>query len=186
MLPELINKVELFKILYKIDIDLANKTKQLPCPYCGSVLHTANYDRKPRGVNASIPDEFLRQQSLCCSNEECRKRVQPQSVRFMGRYVYWMCVILVVMALRQNRPDGYASKRLIQMFGCDKKTLCRWIEYFQEKFPSSSQWKSLRGKLDASIDNNSLPGDLVYYFINNSDSPQNGLIQCLIFISSTF
>jgi hypothetical protein len=90
------------------------------------------------------------------------------------------------MALRQNRPDGYASKRLIQMFGCDKKTLCRWIEYFQEKFPSSSQWKSLRGKLDASIDNNSLPGDLVYYFINNSDSLQNGLIQCLIFISSTF
>jgi ribosomal protein S27AE len=77
MLPELNNQVDLFEILYKIDKELAEKIKQRPCPYCGSALHTANYNRKPRGVNASIPDEFLRQQSLCCSNEECRKRVQP-------------------------------------------------------------------------------------------------------------
>ncbi len=186
MLPELINQIELFEILYKIDKDLSNQTRQLLCPYCGSALHTANYDRKPRGVNANIPDEFLRQQSLCCSNEECRKRVKPQSVRFMGRRVYWMSVILVVMALRQNRPDGYAAKKLIQMCGCDKKTLYRWIEYFQETFPSSSQWKKLRGRISASIDNNSLPGERVYYFINKSDSPQNGLIQCLKFISSEF
>jgi len=186
MLPELINQVELFEILYKIDKNLADKIKQMPCPYCGSALHTANYDRKPRGVNANIPDEFLRQQSLCCSNEECRKRVQPQSVRFMGRRVYWKCVILVVMALRQNRPDGYAAKKLIQMYGGDKNTLYRWIEYFRQTFPSSSQWKSLRGKIDASIDNNSLPGELVYYFINRADSPQKGLVQCLIFFSSEF
>jgi len=178
--------MKLFEILYYIDKDLAAKTKQIPCPYCGSVLHTANYDRKPRGVNANIPDEFLKQQSLCCSNEECRRRVQPQSVRFMGRRVYWMCVILVVMALRQNRPDGYAAKKLIKMYGIDIKTLYRWIEYFQQIFPSSPQWKSLRGKIDASIDNNSLPGDVVCYFINNADSPQNGLIQCLLFFSSEF
>lgn len=186
MLPELNNQIDLFEILYKIDKELAEKIKQSPCPYCGSALHTANYNRKPRGVNASIPDEFLRQQSLCCSNEDCRKRVQPQSVRFMGRRVYWMCVILVVMALRQNRPDGYAANKLIKMYGCDKKTLKRWIEYFQHTFPSTSQWKKLRGKIDASIDNNSLPGDVVYYFINRADSPQNGLIQCLLFFSSGF
>ena len=57
------------------------------------------------------------------------------------------------------------------------------IQFF---FNNKKAEKRVRGKLDASIDNNSLPGDLVYYFINNSDSPQNGLIQCLIFISSTF
>ena len=186
MLPELIQQADLFEILYKIDKDLADKTKQKLCPYCGCALHTANYDRKPRGVNANIPDEFLRQQSLCCSNEECRKRVLPQSVRFMGRRVYWMCVILVVMALRQNRTDGYATKKLIQIYGVDKNTLYRWSEYFRETFPSSPQWKNLRGKIDASVDNKSLPGELVYYFIDRGESPQKALIQCLKFFSSEF
>ena len=59
MLPELLQKSSLFALLFKIDSDLAEKMRLLECPICGSALHYANYDRKPRGGPANLPDEYL-------------------------------------------------------------------------------------------------------------------------------
>ena len=79
MLPELIQKAKLLEVLFQIDVDLTNQTQKMDCPFCGSALHRADYPRKPRGISASIPDEYLKRLSLCCSNEQCRRRVNTNT-----------------------------------------------------------------------------------------------------------
>jgi hypothetical protein len=97
----------------------------------------------------------------------------------MGRRVYWGCVILVVMTLRQNRPDGISANRLKRLLGVNRKTLIRWAAYFRDEFPLSVQWKRLRGKVISSVRNSEQPGTLVRFFLLNSESPEKGIAACL-------
>ncbi len=145
MLPELLQKVSLFRVLYHIDADLSAQQQQNRCPYCNGPLHQSNYGRKPRGGPDNIPDNYMIRHSLCCGREACRQRTLPPSCRFMGRRVYWSCVILVLMAFRQNRADGASARKLMELFEIDRNTFRRWIEYFRDQFPVSAQWKALRG-----------------------------------------
>jgi len=160
MIPELLQKSSLFLLLYKIDTDLSNECRERGCLFCGGPMHQATYKRKPRGGPEDLPAECLIRQSLCCGRENCRRRCLPPSCLFMGRRVYWAGVILVVMALRQNRPKSAGTIELMRMFGMSRKTLFRWIGYFQEIFPSSAQWQRLRGNVHASVKNSDLPGNL--------------------------
>jgi len=130
MLPELLQKSSLFSLLHRIDTDLANQCRERGCPFCGGHLHQATYQRKPRGGPEGLPAEYLVRQSLCCGRENCRRRSLPVSCLFMGRRVYWAGVILVVMALRQNRPESAGTGELMRMFGMTRKTLFRWMSYF--------------------------------------------------------
>lgn len=184
MLSELVEKVSLFHILHCIDTDLCKQLRQKGCPYCGGPLHQSNYERKPRGGPQNIPDEYLIRQSLCCGRPECRRRTLPPSCLFMGRRVYWGCVILVVITLKQNRPQSASARRIQEMFGISRKTLKRWIEYFRDEFPESLQWQRLRGRLASTVSNNKLPAALVHYFLKNFQSPQQALIGCLQFLAS--
>jgi len=179
MLTELLQKASLFSLLNRIDMDLARQHQQGGCPYCGGPLHQANYPRKPRGEPDDIPEDCLLRLSLCCGREGCRRRSLPPSTRFMGRRVYWGCVILVVMTLRQNRPDGVSVKKLKRLLGVTRKTLKRWATYFRDEFPSSAQWQRLRGRVSSSVRDSELPGALVRFFLLNSESEEKGLIACL-------
>lgn len=184
MISELLQKASLFSFLHRIDTDLANQCREGGCPFCGGPLHQANYERKPRGGAEGLPDAYLVRQSLCCGREGCRKRCLPPSCLFMGRRVYWAGVILVVMALRQNRPEGASAVALMGMFGMSRKTLFRWVTYFRETFPFSTQWQKLRGRVDASVGNSELPGSLLTYFIRFAASAEEGLVCCLRFLAS--
>ncbi len=184
MLPELLQKSSLFSLLHRIDIDLANQCRERGCPFCGGPLHQATYQRKPRGGPEGLPEEYLVRQSLCCGRENCRRRCLPASCLFMGRRVYWAGVILVVMALRQNRPESAGTGELMRMFGMTRKTIFRWISYFREVFPSSAQWQKLRGRVHSSIRDSELPGDLLRYFIRYADSAEAGLVGCLRFLAT--
>ena len=179
MLPELLQKASLFSLLHRIDMDLARKHQQNGCPYCGGPLHQANYPRKPRGGPDDIPEDCLLRLSLCCSREGCRRRSLPPSTRFMGRLVYWGCVILVVMTLRQDRADGVSANKLRRLLGVTRKTLNRWTAYFRDVFPRSAQWQRLRGRVSSWVRDNELPGALLRFFLLNRESPEKGLIACL-------
>ncbi len=182
MIPELNDKTKIFRILHRIDINLAEQIQQERCPYCNGPLHHSDYDRKPRGGPINIPDEYLIRQSLCCGI--CRRRTMPPSCLFMGRHVYWHVVILIVMALRQNRPKGKSAVELMDMFGMTRNTYFRWIAFFRDEFPSSNQWQSIRGKVNSTIQNDNLPSALILHFIEQSDSPENGIIACIYFITT--
>jgi hypothetical protein len=179
MLPELLKKTSLFSLLYQIDLDLAKQSREQGCPYCQGPLHQANYDRKPWGIAEDIPHEQRVRQSLCCGREGCRRRVLPPSCIFWGRRKYWAGIILVIMTLRQNRPESASSKKLMTMFGICRVTLFRWISWFREEFPVSQQWKRIRGRISASINSNKLPGDLLDYCIQQGGGDEDGFVRCL-------
>lgn len=183
VLPELLQKTCLFYLLYLIDIDLANQQREGRCPHCGGPLHQANYQRQGWGAPKGIPDEYLIRQSLCCGREGCRKRTLPPSCIYLGQRVYWAGIILVVMALRQRKPDGCSARQLMEQFGISRKTLLRWMTYFQDVFPSSPQWQRLRGRVSSTVSNSELPSALLFYFLQQSESPEQGFIACLHFLA---
>lgn len=183
MLPELVQKANLFSLLYRIDQDLAESAKAKKCAFCQSRLDNSNYLRKPRGGPADIDEAHLVRFSLCCSREGCRRRTLPPSTRFDGRRVYWRCIILVVMALRQNQPESHSIGRLQRMFSISRQTITRWIRYFSEAFPAGEQWKRLRGSLDAGVENSHLPGDLLNRFMERFHPPETALVKCLQFMA---
>jgi hypothetical protein len=121
--------------------------------------------------------------SLCCGREECRRRVLPPSCLFLGRKVYWQAVILIVMTLHQRRPNGFAVNRLMRMFSIPRNTLVRWIQYFRAVFPVTAQWQRLRGRVNAEVGDQCLPGNLVEHFFTHSTTHISGLIKCLRFLS---
>lgn len=183
MLTELLRRVSLFRLLRAIDVDLARKIRDECCPHCGGPLRRASYRRKPRGGPETIPEEYLMRESLCCGREGCRKRTLPPSCLFMGRRVYWGCVILVVLALRQQRPDGASAGKLQRMFAIPRKTLVRWFAYFRDEFPGSAKWQRLRGRVPPSVDNRRLPGSLLECFLEKAVSAQGALVDCLRFLA---
>jgi hypothetical protein len=183
MLTELLQRISLFHLLRTIDVDLAREQREARCPHCGGPLHQANYRRKPRGGPETIPEAYLIRESLCCGREGCRKRTLPPSCLFMGRRVYWGCVILVVLALRQQRPEGASAGKLQRLFAIPGKTLARWFAYFREEFPISANWKRLRGRVMPSVDNLRLPGSLLECFLERAESAQEALLGCLRFLA---
>ena len=184
MLPELLQKANLFHILFVFDEQLAIKTRADRCPFCGGILDWGNYPRKPRGELCKVADEDMIRFSLCCRNPNCRRRTMPPSCRFFGRKVYWGCVILVVMALRQNRPNGQSAVRIQKMLGVSHHTISRWIRYFRDEFPSSGQWKRLRGKVVGTIKDSQLPSNLLRHFADECRSEEKGMVKCLWFLAS--
>jgi hypothetical protein len=189
MLPELVSKANLFYLLYLIDIELANQQRKGRCPHCGGPLHQANYQRQGWGVPKGTPEEYLIRRSFCCGREGCRRRTMPPSCIYLGRHVYWTGIIVVVMALRQRRPDGWSARQLMDRFGISRKTLLRWMAYFRDIFPSSPQWQRLRGRVSSQVSNSELPGALLAYFLQQFTSPEQGFVECLHFLakgSATF
>lgn len=184
MLTELIKKSSLFSLLYRIDLDLANQIRKRGCPYCKGPLHQANYKRKPWEAPVNTPENQMIRQSLCCGKEGCRRRVLPPSCIFWGRKKYWAGVILVVMTLRQNRPEGRSTKKLIEKFGITRETLFRWISWFKEEFPKSEQWQRIRGRVSATISSRQLPGDLLDYCIEHIKCVEKAIVACLQLLAS--
>lgn len=179
MILESINNVKLYQLLFFIDKDLAEQIRVNACPFCGASLHTSNYFRKPRGGPENIPELFSIRHSLCCSAENCRRRVLPPSLRFWDRKVYWSIVILVTIVLQQNRTDGYSAGRIMRLVGISRHTLKRWIHYFKEVFPQTRRWKRIRGRIGVEIDIGQIPSAIILFFIEHTGSVEDGLIRSL-------
>jgi hypothetical protein len=90
-----------WSFLLTVDEDLAEETRKKGCP-CGGCLHSANYQRKPRGTPAQLPEPQRLRLSFCCDRDGCRKRATPPSVRFLGRKVYLGAIVVLISAMRQG------------------------------------------------------------------------------------
>ena len=172
-----------FSLLLDIDRDLAERTKDARCPFCGAVLHIANYPRKPRGVEGlGLGVEFSWRFSFCCGREGCRLRATPPSVRFLGRKVYLTVVVMLITALRQG-PTPPGTKALKAELGMDRRTLKRWQAWWREVFPRGAFWSQARRQLfpDAP-DEARLPRSLLECFGVGSRGPVEALARCLRFV----
>jgi len=185
MLPELVQKANLYKLLFFIDCHFSETVKDQRCPFCKGVLHQADYPRKPRAPFKNIPEEYQKRHSLCCSCEKCRKRSLPPSCRFMGRKVYFWPVILIVMALRQNKENSYSTGMLMRLFNISRNTLKRWFKFFKECFPQQPEWQQIRGLIPVNISNHEIPGRLFYTYLSRfNGNALKALIQCLVVLTS--
>ncbi len=183
MLSEVLKSESLFWNLYKIDLATAERYRQMKCPHCQGPLYYANYLRKPRGEPEGLSEECFLQFSLCCGREGCRRRLIPPTCRFLGKNIYWYAAILTIVSDWQNQSVGITMSRFAETIGISRNTLRRWVGLFKEIFPTSAQWKKIRGRVPASVKNDSLPASLVNFYLHQQASIKETLISCLSFLS---
>src|SRR6266542_2333745 len=130
----------ILRLIEKADQDLAELVHAQPCPHCGGKLHWANYPRSPRGVDAKAI-RF----SLCCSQEGCRRRQTPESIRFLGRKVYPGLIVVLVSAMNH----GLTQRRVAQLretLAVSRATLIRWRRWWRNQFVQTPFWKAARAR----------------------------------------
>ena len=145
-----------FTFLFHIDQDHAAEVRSQGCS-CGGPLHQANYERKPNGGPCGITVDTTRF-SFCCGH--CRQRCTPESVRFLGRRVYWGAVVLLATALCSGL-NLRRGRQLSQQLGVPVRTIVRWRQWWLTQFTLTSVWGDLRGRFLPPVAQSDLPGELL-------------------------
>jgi predicted DNA-binding transcriptional regulator YafY len=86
--------------------------------------------------------------------------------------------VVVIMALRQRRPDSVSASELVRMFAISRKTLMRWFDYFQQVYADAIEWQRVRGRLSSYVTNDRLFGTLLEYCIEHAADALSGLVAC--------
>lgn len=162
MYQSLLQDSRFFDLLLKMDEDLAAEARRAGCG-CGGVVHSAHYERKPRGSPAGARPEMSLRFSFCCAREGCRSRVTPASLRFLGRKVFFGVVVLLLPVLREG-PTPARLGRLCGAFGVSARTVRRWRRFWRETFVASRVWQAVRGHFARPILMSALPGSLLEAF----------------------
>jgi len=165
------------KLLEHGDEDLARKCREGGCSKCGGVLHSATYERQPRGPQWC--EGWDRRHSFCCDQDGCRKRHTPASLRFLGRRVY-VSVVVVLLGAMVHGLKPHRVERLRQELGIDEKTLRRWRHWWQETFVEGGFWKGAKGRFMPPIDETLMPLSLVEVF--DAKRPE-GMVKLLEFLA---
>lgn len=131
---------KILQLIEKVDQDLAELVHAQPCPHCGGKLHWANYRRSPRGV-----DEEAIRFSLCCSQDGCRRRQTPESIRFLGRKVYPGLIVVLVSAMNHGLSQNRVAK-LRKTLTVSRATLNRWRRWWRNQFLETAFWKDARAR----------------------------------------
>lgn len=160
MLHEMVFDVEFFARLDAIDAEIAAQLAAQGCPFCGGPLHQGNYLRKPRGaLLASGGEQYSLRYSLCCGWRDCRRRVLPPSLRFLGRRVYLEVVVLFATVVLQLVA---VFRNATVATGVPARTLRRWAAWWGGMFPASPTWLDLKARfVPPPPDESLLPASLV-------------------------
>jgi len=180
MYHDLPRSASFWSFLLTVDEDLAEEARKQGCP-CGGRLHSANYQRKPRGTPSQLPEPQRLRLSFCCDRDGCRKRATPRSVRFLGRKVYLAAIVILVSAMRQG-PTPRRVRELSKRFGADESTITRWQTFWREHFPQTPFWKVARASFVTLGEIVSLPYSLVDTFLRRHP-PCDGWTLLLRFLS---
>jgi hypothetical protein len=116
--------------LFVFDRDLAASARAARCWLCGGALHSASYDRKPRGGPPGLGQAYAERFSFCCAVDGCRKRTTPPSLRYLATVV-----TLISAMLLGTTPARLA--RLSTVPGIDRRTLARWRSWWRSSFTDS-------------------------------------------------
>ncbi len=171
--------LKFFQFLAAVDVDLGIRAKSMGCVFCGGVLHSARYPRRPRGLpeEPTATDPTMRQ-SFCC--EQCRRRTTPPSVRFLGRRVYPGFLMVLLSAMQSGVTDSRIAE-LQSSVGATRRTLQRWRHWWREIFVQSPFWVIEQGLIMPPIEAVTLPMSLLERFLGGDACSQ--LVQCLKFLS---
>ena len=149
--------------LLVFDRDLAASVRAARCWLCGGALHSASYDRKPRGCPGGLGQEYAERFSFCCAVDGCRKRTTPPSLRFLGRHVYLATVVTLISAMQLSITPSRLA-RLSVVPGLDRRTLARWRAWWRSTFSDSPFAAVARAAVAMPIDIAALPVSLLDRF----------------------
>jgi hypothetical protein len=164
--------------LLVFDRDLAASARAARCWLCGGALHSASYDRKPRGCPAGLGQEYAERFSFCCAVDGCRKRTTPPSLRFLGRHVYLATVVTLVSALMLGTTPSRLA-RLSVVAEIDRRTLARWRAWWRSAFTNSPFGAVARAAVATPIDIASLPVSLLERFAGDVSEQLIALLRFL-------
>jgi hypothetical protein len=168
-----------YQLLFQIDESIAEEVSARGCD-CGGVLHSARYPRKPRGIRSALDSSYESRLSFCCSQDGCRRRHTPASVRFLGRKVYLGVIVVLITALHHGLTDQ-RGRRLIEALDVPAQTLWRWRRWWREQFLESRCWKGLAGQFIPPIVTSSLPASLLERLTARALSER--LVRLLVLVS---
>jgi hypothetical protein len=149
-----------YQLLFRIDQDIAVEVQCGGCGFCGGVLHSACYPRKPRGIRSALDETYDYRLSFCCATEGCRRRTTPPSVRFLGRKVYLGVIVVLVSALAHGL-SGRRRRQLIDALDVSPQTLWRWQVWWRAVFAEGPWWRIERAQFVPPIPASALPGALL-------------------------
>jgi hypothetical protein len=146
---------EFFEGLLAVDVAIVQAANGRGCRFCGGRLHRGDYPRKPRGgLIGRAAEAFKRRFSLCCSEEGCRRRATPPSVRFLGRRVYVGAVVIVASAVAMMMATASGAA---QATGVAAKTARRWLRWWRGAFTTTPVFVELSGRFLPAISRPRLP-----------------------------
>jgi hypothetical protein len=148
-----------YQLLFQIDQSIAEEVREHGCD-CGGVLHAAPYPRKPRGIRSALDESYQSRLSFCCSQDGCRRRHTPASVRFLGRKVYLGVIVVLITALNHGLTEP-RRRQLIEELDVPLQTLWRWRRWWREQFVATRCWRAMAGQFIPPIHANTLPGGLL-------------------------
>ena len=139
----LLHDPKLYTLLTEADEERAARVRAAGC-FCGGVLHSARYPRKPRGIPPELRQGCYRRHSFCCNLDGCRSRHTPQSVFYLGRRVYLGAVMLLATAMR-CQVSGRALRQVCEVFGVTRATVDRWRVWWNRDLLATPFWKAAAG-----------------------------------------
>ena len=163
MYTTLLTDATLFDALIVIDHELATTAQAGGCRRCAGRLDHADYPRKPRGGPTTLSAAYEKRASFCCDEDDCRKRLTPASVRFLGRKVYLGAVVLLAGVLRQG-PTPWRVSRLQALLGVSARTLARWHRWWRDDFVHTAFWRAARSRFARPVEPADLPRGLLERF----------------------
>ena len=98
---------------------------------------------------------------------------------FLGRKVYLAAVVVLVSVLRQGATPTRVSK-LKELLGVNARTIYRWRRWWLETFTWSRFWASSRAHFRETVDEKSLPLELLRAF--DGAEKQKALVRVLCFL----
>ena len=165
-----------FRLLFRIDQELASQAHAGGCLICGDVLHRANYPRKPRACLPEVLGDFEARFSFCC--KRCRKRLTSMSVRFLGQRVY--LGIAVVLESARHAGQISAAARVSKALSVPILTLERWRTWWQADFVQTPLWQAQSARFMPPVAVEQLPGELLERFAGQAAQP---LLRLLLFLT---
>ena len=178
MCHTLLHDPKLLALLTEADRERAARVRAAGC-FCGGVLHSARYPRKPRGIAREVRQLSYRRLSFCCNVDGCRSRHTPQSVFYLGRRVYLGAAVLLGTAMR-CAVSGRALRQLCVLLGVPRSTLDRWRGWWNSDLVATPFWKVAAGRFIPPI-GEALPASLLARF--TAADPVTQLLEALRFVA---
>jgi len=181
-IEEILGDTRFFELLLGFDRQIAEAAHADRCPKCGAALHWGSWERKPRGGSVGLEPRHRLRFSLCCAKDGCRKRETPESLRFLGRKVYFGAMVVLISAM-QSGLTLQRMKRLKALVGVSRRTVMRWRDWWRTVFAMSPFWRAHRGFAPAAKDAD-LPASLLKSFAGATLQQLLSLLRFLVPITT--